>query len=376
MIKVMSIFGTRPEAIKLAPVIHCLVQNPKFESIVCVTGQHREMLDQVLTLFDIKVNYDLNIMKSNQTLAFMSSEMSMPLQEVISQEKPDWIIVQGDTTTAFIGALIGFYNKVKIAHLEAGLRTNDLTSPFPEEANRQLLSRIVDLHFPPTEGSKRNLLQENISKNKIMTIGNTVIDSLIWVSNKAKYRMEWDNRFGTAASLLKNGGEYILITGHRRENHGLGFEGICSGIKVLAEKYSNINFIYPVHLNPIVKKITRNMLSDISNVHLIEPLSYELFIYLLKNCKIVLTDSGGIQEEAPSLGKPVLIMRDTSERPEGIEAGTAKLIGTDEKSIVESVSLLLDNELEYNKMAKAINPYGDGLSSERVVRELEKRTLV
>ncbi len=367
LIKVLSVFGTRPEAIKMAPVIKALEKSGRHQSVVCLTGQHRQMLDQMVNLFDLGVDYDLDIMEPNQTLSAITSKIIAELDKVIKKEKPDWLLVQGDTTSCFAAALAAFYNQVKIGHIEAGLRTYNLHSPFPEEANRQLVSRIADLHFAPTDVSTSNLLKEGVTEDKVKVTGNTVIDALLWIKERINWCDSWKSKFSTAVEVFNRKHPYVMITGHRRENHGQGFLNICEALKQLALKYPQWHFIYPVHLNPNVRKPVFDLLSDISNVHLLEPLDYEPFVFLLRNCRIVLTDSGGVQEEAPTLGKPVLVMRDTTERPEGVSAGTAKLVGTVVKSIVEEVSLLIDNPDEYQKMSKAINPYGDGMASGKIV---------
>ena len=365
--KVLSVFGTRPEAIKMAPVIQKLEESQNHQSIVCVTGQHRDMLDQMLDLFNIKVNYDLNIMTKNQHLGAITSKVMLALEKVIQKEQPDWLLVQGDTTSCFSAALTAFYNRVKVGHIEAGLRTNNLASPFPEEANRQLVSRIAGLHFAPTKTSQDNLIKEGINKNTIVVTGNTVIDALLWVKNKVLWQSNWAKQFGTATDVIQENKNIILVTGHRRENHGAGFINICEALKTLALKFKDWHFIYPVHLNPNVSQPVFERLSNIDNIHLTPPLDYQPFVYLLKCCYMVLTDSGGIQEEAPALGKPVLVMRYTTERPEGIAAGTAKLVGTDSANITKNVTRLIENKQYYANMAKAINPYGNGKASKLIV---------
>ncbi|MCF6775578.1 UDP-N-acetylglucosamine 2-epimerase (non-hydrolyzing) [Thiotrichales bacterium 19X7-9] len=370
-IKVLSVFGTRPEAIKMAPVIKALEDDDQYQSIVCLTGQHRSMLDQMVRLFELKVDYDLDIMQPNQSLSMITAKTVTLLEEIIRQENPHWLMVQGDTTSCFAAALTAFYNQINIAHVEAGLRTYNLSSPYPEEANRQLVSRIANLHFAPTNTSQDNLLSEGINKDHIAVTGNTVIDALLWVKDRINWQPSWSQRFKSATKVIEDKRPYIMITGHRRENHGEGFINICQAIHVLAKKYPNMHFIYPVHLNPNVIKPVFDLLSEIDNVHLIEPLDYEPFIYLMKNCYLVLTDSGGVQEEAPSLAKPVLVMRNTTERPEGVGAGTAKLVGTNTEYIVNEVSALIDDVELYSQMAQAANPYGDGLASQRIIRELK-----
>jgi UDP-N-acetylglucosamine 2-epimerase (non-hydrolysing) len=369
-IKVLSVFGTRPEAIKMSPVVKALEDSQKHQSIVCLTGQHRQMLDQMVALFELKIDYDLDIMKHNQTLAGITSNVVSKLDLILKKEKPDWVLVQGDTTSCFAAALAAFYNNIKVGHVEAGLRTYNLQSPFPEEANRQLVSRISALHFAPTETSANNLIAEGINKGAIVITGNTVIDALLWVKDKIIWRDSWEKLFLSAANVIHSRQNYVMVTGHRRENHGNGFLNICEALHSLALKYTQWHFIYPVHLNPNVRKPVFDLLSDIPNIHLLEPLDYEPFVFLLMNCQLVLTDSGGVQEEAPTLGKPVLVMRNTTERPEGVAAGTAKLVGTEVDNIIEQVSLLIDNPCEYQRMSNAVNPYGNGESSQRILEFL------
>lgn len=357
-IKVMSIFGTRPEAIKMAPLVKELEQRDEIESIVCVTAQHREMLDQVLMTFDIKPNYDLNIMKQGQTLSEITSKVLLGLEEIIKKVKPDIILVHGDTTTTFAGALAGFYNQVAIGHVEAGLRTYDKYAPYPEEMNRQMVDCISDMYFAPTKISEENLLKENISASKIFVTGNTAIDAMA-TSIKNDYfhpELEW----------IKSGERMILLTAHRRENLGNPMRNIFKGIKKVLEEFDDIKVIYPIHLNPKVREVALEVLGDNDRVHLIEPLEVFDFHNFLNRSYLILTDSGGIQEEAPSLGKPVLVLRDTTERPEGIEAGTLKLVGTDSDVIYEEMKKLLEDEDAYKKMSQASNPYGDGLASKRI----------
>ncbi|TNF69112.1 MAG: UDP-N-acetylglucosamine 2-epimerase (non-hydrolyzing) [Gammaproteobacteria bacterium] len=370
-IKVLSVFGTRPEAIKMAPVIKALEKDDQFQSIVCLTGQHRSMLDQMVALFELKVDYDLDIMQPNQTLSMITAKTVTLLEDILKKEKPHWLIVQGDTTSCFAAALTAFYNQINIAHVEAGLRTYNLSSPYPEEANRQLVSRIANLHFAPTPISQDNLLSEGVKKDHVTVTGNTVIDALLWIKNRISWQHSWSKLFKSATKIIQDKQPFIMITGHRRENHGEGFINICQAIHVLAKKYPNMHFIYPVHLNPNVIKPVFDLLSEIDNVHLIEPLDYEPFIYLMIHCYLVLTDSGGVQEEAPSLAKPVLVMRNTTERPEGVSAKTAKLVGTDKAHIVNEVSALIDDANLYSQMAQAVNPYGDGLASQRIIGQLK-----
>lgn len=376
MIKVMTIFGTRPEAVKLAPVIKKLEENKEhFKSIICVTAQHRQMLDQVLELFEIKPDYDLNIMKPNQTLFDITSNVLLNLKPILEKENPDIILVQGDTTTVFAASLAAFYLKIKVAHVEAGLRTFNKYSPFPEEINRKLTSCMTDIHFAPTETSKNNLLAENNETKNIFITGNTVIDALFLTLEKLTEN-EKLNKLSKKVNHVKDLVEdinknekkrIILVTGHRRENFGSGFENICYSLKEIAEKNPDTQIIYPMHLNPNVREPVNRIVGEIKNIMLIEPLDYEPFVYLMSKSYIILTDSGGVQEEAPSLGKPVLVMRDTTERPEAVDAGTVKLVGTDKNLIISSVQELLDNKEKYEKMSLAHNPYGDGFASKRII---------
>lgn len=359
MIKVMSIFGTRPEAIKMAPLVKELEKREEIKSIVCVTAQHREMLDQVLETFNIKPDYDLNIMKSGQTLADITTRALVGLEEVIKEAKPDIVLVHGDTTTTFAGALAAFYNNVAIGHVEAGLRTWDKYSPFPEEMNRQMVDRMTDMYFAPTEVSKKNLLDEGIDASKIYVTGNTAIDAMSTTVNEdyTHQELEWINE----------NERMILLTAHRRENLGEPMRHIFKGIKRVVDEFEDIKVIYPIHLNPKVREVANEVFGDCKRVKLIEPLEVFDFHNFQNKSYLILSDSGGIQEEAPSLGKPVLVLRDTTERPEGIEAGTLKLVGTDEEVIYREMKKLLENKEEYEKMSKASNPYGDGHASERIV---------
>lgn len=372
--KISVIFGTRPEAIKLAPVILELKKHNDFEVNICVTAQHREMLDQVLEVFDIKPDVDLNLMKTNQTLANLTSATIKLLDNYFVENKPDLLLVQGDTTTVFAASLAAFYNKVKIAHVEAGLRTWNMLSPYPEEMNRVLTSRLAEIHFAPTEWSKNNLLKEGISEEKIFITGNTVIDSLFIALEKIKQLKP--SILGLPNNSLDkfNGKKLVLITGHRRENFGNGFENICDAISYLSSKFEDTVFIYPVHLNPNVQEPVKRILGieQKSNLFLIEPLSYLSFVALMHRADVILTDSGGVQEEAPSLGKPILVMRDTTERPEGIEAGCVKLIGTNKGSIIKAVSELILNKKNISNQVNIINPYGDGKSSLKIYEIISK----
>ena len=380
MKNMMLVFGTRPEAIKMSPLVKEFQKYPeKFETIVCVTGQHREMLDQVLRIFDIQPDYDLNIMKQGQDLYDVTARVLTGMRDVLKETRPDIVLVHGDTTTSTAAALAAFYQQIPVGHIEAGLRTHNIYSPWPEEVNRQITGRIATYHFAPTSLSKDNLLQEGISGEQIIVTGNTVIDALYMVVEKIKndgiLSCELEKVLkasGYDISRLSDGRKLVLITGHRRENFGDGFISMCKAIKSLSEKYPEVDFVYPMHLNPNVRKPIYEVFgeSQRANLFFIEPLEYLSFVYLMEKSAIVLTDSGGIQEEAPGLGKPVLVMRDTTERPEALEAGTVKLVGTDYDKIVNEVSGLLDSQEYYEKMSKAINPYGDGKACSRIVKAL------
>lgn len=379
MKKIMLVFGTRPEAIKMAPLVKEFQKYPdKFETVVCVTGQHREMLDQVLRIFEIQPNYDLNIMKQGQDLYDVTARVLIGMRDVLRKVEPDILLVHGDTTTSTAAALAAFYQQIPVGHIEAGLRTHNIYSPWPEEMNRQITGRIATYHLSPTHLSKQNLLTENIDEKQIIVTGNTVIDALYMVVEKTKKDKVLDARLekeleqaGYDVNRLSGERRLVLITGHRRENFGDGFMNMCAAIKDLTMKYPEVDFVYPMHLNPNVRKPIHKVfgenLSNFANMFFIEPLEYLSFVYLMEKSSIVLTDSGGIQEEAPSLGKPVLVMRDTTERPEALKAGTVKLVGTDYNMIVKEVSLLLDDKETYEKMSKAVNPYGDGLACKRIV---------
>lgn len=380
--KIMLVFGTRPEAIKMAPLVKEFLRYPeKFETVVCVTGQHREMLDQVLRIFDIQPDYDLNIMKQGQDLYDVTARVLVGMRNVLRKVLPDVVLVHGDTTTSTAAALAAFYQQIPVGHIEAGLRTHDIYSPWPEEMNRQITSRIATYHFSPTPLSKQNLLAEGIKEEQIVVTGNTVIDALYRVVDHIKKNLKLDaelesllKQAGYDVTRLREGKKLVLITGHRRENFGEGFVHICTAIKDLTKKYPDVDFVYPMHLNPNVRKpiheVFEDNLSGLGNMFFIEPLEYLSFVYLMEKSNIVLTDSGGIQEEAPGLGKPVLVMRDTTERPEALEAGTVKLVGTSYDKIVNEVSALLENQDYYNKMSKAINPYGDGKACGRICTAL------
>ena len=382
MKKVMLVFGTRPEAIKMAPLVKEFQKQPKrVETVVCVTGQHREMLDQVLKIFDIKPDYDLNIMKQGQDLYDVTARVLTGMRDVLKEVKPDVVLVHGDTTTSTDAALAAFYQQIPVGHVEAGLRTHNIYSPWPEEMNRLLTGRLATYHFSPTPLSRNNLIKESVDDRNIIVTGNTVIDALYWVVDKIKNNKELDNELedilskaGYDVNRLNNGKKLVLITGHRRENFGDGFINMCTAIKDLTVKYPDLDFVYPMHLNPNVRKPIHEVfgenLSGLKNMFFIEPLEYLSFVYLMEKSSIVLTDSGGIQEEAPGLGKPVLVMRDTTERPEALDAGTVKLVGTDYNKIVNEVSSLIDDKAAYEKMSKAVNPYGDGLACGRIVNAL------
>ena len=384
MKKIMLVFGTRPEAIKMAPLVKEFQKNnEKFETIVCVTGQHREMLDQVLNIFEIKPDYDLNIMKQGQDLYDVTARVLLGMRDVLKETQPDVVLVHGDTTTSTAAALAAFYQQIPVGHVEAGLRTHNIYSPWPEEMNRQITGRIATFHFAPTPLSKQNLLAEGIDEEYIQVTGNTVIDALYMVVDKIRNDKMLDAELndqlkhaGYDVNRLTGGKKLVLITGHRRENFGDGFIHMCTAIKDLMQKYPEVDFVYPMHLNPNVRKpiheVFGNDLSNLSNMFFIEPLEYLSFVYLMEKSTVVLTDSGGIQEEAPGLGKPVLVMRDTTERPEALEAGTVKLVGTNYNRIVYEVSTLLDNQEYYEKMSKAVNPYGNGFACSRIMDFLSK----
>lgn len=382
MKKIMLVFGTRPEAIKMAPLVKEFQKHPdKFETTVCVTGQHRQMLDQVLDLFEIKPNYDLNIMKQGQDLYDVTARVLIGMRDVLNEVKPDVVLVHGDTTTSTAAAIAAFYQQIPVGHVEAGLRTHNIYSPWPEEMNRQITGRIAEYDFAPTPLSRANLISEGVTEDKITVTGNTVIDALYWVVDKIKKTPELGGELkselakaGYDTARVDSGKKLVLITGHRRENFGDGFISMCKAIRTLAEKYPDIDFVYPMHLNPNVRRPIHEVfgenLEGLGNIFFIEPLEYLSFVYLMEKSNIVLTDSGGIQEEAPGLGKPVLVMRGTTERPEALEAGTVKLVGTDYDMIVNEVSALLDNQAHYDSMSKAVNPYGDGQACGRIVLKL------
>lgn len=366
-IKVMSIFGTRPEAIKMAPLVKELDKSENIDSLVCVTAQHREMLDQVLELFEINPDYDMDIMKEKQTLTGITNRVLQGLEEIFEESKPDMILVHGDTTTTFAGALAAFYKQIKVGHVEAGLRTGDKYFPFPEEMNRKLTGAMADLHFAPTNGSKKNLLREGISESDIIVTGNTVIDAMEFTveenyifDNKELNNIDFKNK------------KVIMVTAHRRENWGEGIENICTSLKKIVEENNDVELIYLVHLNPVVKDVVEKHLKGMDRVHLLSPLDTKETHNLMNKCFMVMTDSGGLQEEAPHLGKPVLVLRDVTERPEAVEAGTVKLVGTDKNTIINEANLLIRDSKAYELMSRSVNPYGDGEASRRIVQAIEK----
>ena len=381
--KVMLVFGTRPEAIKMAPLVKAFQKHPEeVETVVCVTGQHREMLDQVLRIFNVVPDYDLNIMKSGQDLYDITSRVVLGMRDVLKESQPDVVLVHGDTTTSMAAALAAFYLQIPVGHVEAGLRTHNIYSPWPEEMNRQITGRIATFNLSPTALSRQNLLEEGVSEDKIIVTGNTVIDALHMMVERIKsdatlsanLQSELKSRGYDVGRLADGTRRMVLITGHRRENFGEGFKHICQAIKTLSERYPEVDFVYPMHLNPNVRRPIKEVLGDAltadNNLFFIEPLEYLDFVFLMEKSNIVLTDSGGIQEEAPGLGKPVLVMRDTTERPEALEAGTVKLVGTDYEKIVSHISQLLDSREHYEQMSKAVNPYGDGLACSRIVKHI------
>ena len=377
MKKVLLVFGTRPEAIKMAPLVKEFTKDKvNFETKVCVTAQHREMLDQVLILFEIIPEYDLNLMKAGQNLYDITSNVLLGMKDVLNDFKPDVVLVHGDTTTTSATALAAFYQQIKIGHVEAGLRTGDLTSPWPEEANRQITGILANYHFAPTITSKENLVRENKDTKNILVTGNTVIDALFLALDKIKndedLEIQIKNQIQDFGYEIKEDKKIILITGHRRENHGQGFINICEALKEIALNNPTFDIVYPVHLNPNVQKPVKQILSDISNIYLIEPLQYEQFLFIMDKSYFIITDSGGVQEEAPSLGKPVLVMRDTTERPEALEAGTVKLVGTNTQKIIDEAMDLINNPIAYEEMSKAYNPYGDGKACEKIVKFLKE----
>ena len=373
MKKILHVFGTRPEAIKMAPLVKACEANNNLESRVCVTAQHREMLDQVLELFEIVPDYDLNLMTPGQTLNDITSTILLKLKPILLEYQPDLLLVHGDTATTFAASLAAYYEKIDVGHVEAGLRTGNIYSPWPEEINRKLTGSIARFHFAPTSVSEQNLINEGISESQICVTGNTVIDALLSVKEKIDTDVALAHKLSLQLKTIDFSKKLIVVTGHRRENFGSGFEAICSALAQLAEKRPDLEIVYPVHLNPNVQTPVKKYLSDYKNIHLIEPLDYLPFIYLMMKSNIILTDSGGIQEEAPSLGKPVLVMRDTTERPEALAAGTVKLVGTSSIQIVHDVIELLEDETKYNQMSCAANPYGDGKASHKILGFIEEK---
>lgn len=371
--KILIVFGTRPEAIKMAPVVKTFKNDLRFETAVCVTAQHRSMLDQVLDLFDINPEYDLDIMKQGQGLSGITSAVLSKLENVLIEYKPDYVLVHGDTTTTFAASLAAYYQQIAVVHIEAGLRTHNIYSPWPEEANRRLTGVLTKLHFAPTESAKENLMSENIPENTIYVTGNTVIDALHMVTERLRKESHLTEQMEIQFPWLTKDKKIILVTGHRRESFGSGFENICLALQKLAER-SDVQIIYPVHLNPKVQEPVNRLLSEIESIKLIQPLDYLPFLYLMNQAYIILTDSGGIQEEAPSLGKPVLVMRETTERPEAVDAGTVKLVGTNKQLIIDSATALLDNKSLYTEMSVAHNPYGDGKASNRIIEGIANDT--
>nr|WP_302480001.1 UDP-N-acetylglucosamine 2-epimerase (non-hydrolyzing) [Serratia fonticola] len=370
-VKVLTVFGTRPEAIKMAPLVHALAQDDAFESRVCVTAQHREMLDQVLRLFEIVPDYDLNIMKPGQGLSEITCRILEGIKGVLEDFKPDVVLVHGDTTTTMATSLAAFYQRIPVGHVEAGLRTGNLYSPWPEEANRKLTGHLAMYHFSPTENSRQNLLRESLRDDHIFVTGNTVIDALLWVRDRIMHNPELRSSLDQRYPFLDANKKLILVTGHRRESFGGGFERICSALAEIALQHPEVQVVYPVHLNPNVSEPVNRILKGIDNIILIDPQDYLPFVYLMTRSYLILTDSGGIQEEAPSLGKPVLVMRDTTERPEAVDAGTVQLVGTDVAKIVDAVTRLLTDEGEYHAMSRAHNPYGDGHACQRILEALK-----
>lgn len=371
--KVLTVFGTRPEAIKMAPLVHALAADERFDAKCCVTAQHREMLDQVLELFEIKPDFDLDLMKPGQNLNDVTARILIELKPVLQEFKPDVVLVHGDTATTFAASLAAYYEQTAVGHVEAGLRTGNIYSPWPEEANRRLTGALTKFHFAPTDTSKQNLLKENFPEEDISVTGNTVIDALLLIQEKIATNETLKNELSAQFPFLDESKKLILVTGHRRESFGGGFERICEALAITAKQHPEAQIVYPMHLNPNVREPVNRILSEVDNIHLIEPQQYLPFVYLMTRANIILTDSGGIQEEAPSLGKPVLVMRDTTERPEAIEAGTVKLVGTGVDTIVSNLHILLTDKCKYEKMSFAHNPYGDGKACQRILEELLKQ---
>lgn len=375
-LKVLTVAGTRPEAIKMAPLIQALAADSRFESAICVTAQHRQMLDQVLQLFDLVPDFDLDIMKPGQNLSDVTATILTAIGKVFESFRPDIVLVHGDTTTTLATTLAAYYHKIPVGHVEAGLRTGNLYSPWPEEANRKLTGALAELHFSPTEGSRENLIREGIDETGIHVTGNTVIDALLYVAKKAHSDAALQREFTQEFSFLNPELRLILVTGHRRESFGGGFERICQALLKIVQDFDDVEILYPVHLNPNVREPVNRLLAGVERIHLIEPVNYLPFVWLMNRAYLILTDSGGIQEEAPSLGKPVLVMRETTERPEAVDAGTVRLVGTDSDRIVSEVSALLSNPRAYERMTKAHNPYGDGKACERILTALAGRQKV
>lgn len=368
--KILLVFGTRPEAIKMIPLIKKIQNDARFDYKVCVTAQHREMLDQVLSIFSIKPDYDLNLMKRGQQLVDLTASMIISFAEVLQDYKPDYVLVHGDTSTTLACTISAYYNQIKVGHVEAGLRTGNLLSPWPEEGNRKVTGALASIHFAPTETSRSNLLKENVPDDNIFVTGNTVVDTLFLAKELIKADIGFQQSLNSKYDFLQDDKRLVLITGHRRESFGKGFENICEGIKDVARQYPDTNFVYPVHLNPQVQEPVNRLLSAEPNIYLIQPLDYLPFVYFMDRSHFILTDSGGVQEEAPSLGKPVLVMRDTTERPEAVEAGTVKLVGTSREAIFSGMKKLLDDDVFYSEMSHAHNPYGDGNAAERILNAL------
>jgi UDP-N-acetylglucosamine 2-epimerase (non-hydrolysing) len=374
--KVLVVFGTRPEAIKMSPLVHALNEDKRFESKVCITSQHREMLDQVLTLFEINVDYDLNLMSVNQTLVDVTSRVLLKLTPVLKDYKPDIVLVHGDTATAFAASLAAYYEHIDVGHIEAGLRTGNIHSPWPEEANRKLVSVLAKHHFSPTQLSKQNLINENYDNSVVTVTGNTVIDALFMIKEKLDCDQNLLTTLTDKFSFINQGKLLILVTGHRRENFGKGFENICEALRRISVSFPNVQIVYPVHLNPNVQRPVHELLKGLGNVYLIEPQTYLPFVYLMTRAYLILTDSGGIQEEAPSLAKPVLVMRETTERPEALDAGTVRLVGTDVDKIVSEVERLINDKQAYETMSRSHNPYGDGNACKRILEVLGSQSSV
>ena len=372
-IRVLIAVGTRPEAIKMAPLIRVLSENERFETEICVTGQHRQMLDQVLDIFEIRPDYDLDLMREGQSLPEITSNVLTKMGDVYEDSNPDLVLVHGDTSTTFAAALAAFYRKIPVGHVEAGLRTGNLLSPWPEEANRKLAGVLAELHFAPTQRARENLLTEGYAEDRIYVTGNTVIDALLMTREKLEKCLKVQKNCIQSTHFLREERRIVLITGHRRENFGKGFKRICTAIRQLAKRFPEVDFVYPVHLNPKVQVPVSHLLAGLENVALIRPLDYSSFVYLMNRSHIILTDSGGIQEEAPTFRKPVLVMRDTTERPEALEYGTARLVGTKVSAITEGVSLLLTSDLDYIRMSRSANPYGDGKACQRIVATLIRK---